>query len=128
MNTNLKKAVLKQIGISEKEFKKNASDYMNAQNGISGFISYSETHKFALDNQKYINELLDEMADDQGIEVVEMIKSFGIFRKNAIDKDELKDVYRFLGGNKNSDDYETFSILNVLAWLSVETLAFELDN
>lgn len=128
MNTNLKNAVLKQIGISEREFKKNASDYMNAQNGISGFISYSETHKFALDNQKEINELLDEMADDQGIEVVEMVKGFGIFRKDGIDKEELKDLYKFLGGNKNTDDYETFSILNVLSWLCVETLAFEYDN
>lgn len=125
MNKSLEKAVLSQIGISKKEFKENVNDYQNAQSGIPGFIYYNETHKFALKSQKLINELLDELADDQGIEVVELVKSFGVFR-NGMDKEELKDLYKFLGGNKREKDYETNSVLNVLAWLCVEQLAFEL--
>lgn len=128
METKLQNAVLKQIGISKKEFKNNVSDYQDASMGITGFIYYSNTHKFALKNQKEINYLLDELADEQGIEVVEMVKSFGVFRKNGMDKDELKDLYKFLGGNKNANSYETSSVLNVLAWLCVEHLAFYLGE
>jgi hypothetical protein len=124
MNTNLKNAVLEQIGISKKEFKNNASDYADASNGVSGFIYCSDTHKFALDNQNEINNLLDELADDQGIEVVELVKSFGVFRGN-MDKEELKDLYKFISGNKN---IKQGSVTNVLAWLCVEQLSFELNN
>jgi hypothetical protein len=127
MNTKLQNSVLKQIGITLKEFKNNVSDYQNAQNGIPGFTYYSDTHKFALKNQFLIIELLNELADDQGIEVVELVKSFGVFR-NGMDKEELNDLYKFLGEQKNADKYETFSVLNVLAWLCVEHLAFEFDN
>ena len=128
METKLQNAVLKQIGISKKEFKNNVSDYQDASMGIAGFNYYSDTHKFALKNQKKINSLLDELADEQGIEVVEMVKSFGVFSKNGMDKDELKDLYKFLGGNKNANSYETNSVLNVLAWLCVEHLALYLGE
>ena len=124
MNTNLKNAVLNQIGISKKEFKNNASDYSDASNGVTGFIYYSDTHEFAINNQNEINELLEELADDQGIEVVELVKSFGVFRGN-MDKEELKDLYKFLAGNKN---IEQGSVTNVLAWLCVEQLAYEYNN
>ena len=128
METKLQNAVLKQIGISKKEFKNNISDYQDASTGIPGLTYYSDTHKFALKNQKEINSLLDELADEQGVEVVEVVKSFGVFRKNGMDKDELKDLYKFLGGNKNANSYETNSVLNVLAWLCVEHLAFYLEE
>lgn len=127
MNKELIKAVLNQIGISKKEFKENVSDYFNAANGVSGFIYYGNTHKFALDNQESINELLDELSDEQGVDVIEMVQNFGIF-KGKMDKEEKKDLYKFLGGNNDIEAYETNSVLNVLAWLCVEQLAFELDN
>jgi len=127
MNSKLQKAVLNQIGITKKEFENNVSDYQNAQNGIPGFTYYSDTHKFALQNQSLIIELLNDLADEQGVEIVEMVKNFGVF-KGEMDKDELKDLYKFLGEQKNADKYDTYSVLNVLAWLCVEHLAFELDN
>lgn len=127
MEKKLEKAVLSQIGITRKEFKKNVSDYFNAQNGVSGFIYYGDTHEFALDNQELIFELLEELADEQGVDIVEMVKGFGVFR-GEMDKEELKDLYKFLGGNNDIEAYETNSVLNVLAWLCVEQLAFELDN
>jgi hypothetical protein len=127
METKLMNAVLKQVGVTKKEFTQNVTNYQNAQYGISGFCYYSDTHKFALKNQSLINDLLDELADEQGCEVVEMVKNFGVF-KGKMDKDELKDLYMFLGGNKKESNYNTNSVLNVLAWLCVEQLAFELDN
>ena len=127
MEAKLMNAVLKQIGVSKREFTQNASDYQNAQNGVSGFIYYGDTHKFALKNQESINRLLDELADEQSVEVVEMVKSFGVFR-GEMDKEELKDLYKFLGGNKKADAYETNSVLNVLSWLCVEQLAYELGE
>ena len=127
METKLINAVLKQVGVTKKEFTQNVSDYQNAQSGIPGFCYYSDTHKFALKNQSLINNLLDELANDQGCEVVEMVKNFGVF-KGEMDKDELKDLYMFLGGNKKESNYKTNSVLKVLAWLCVEQLAFELDN
>jgi hypothetical protein len=127
MNAKLQNAVLKQIGISLKEFKNNVSDYFDASAGIPGFTYYSDTHKFSLKNQSLINGLLEELADDQGIDVVEMVSNFGVF-KGCMDKDEKKDLYLFLGGNKKESDYNTYSVLNVMAWLCVETLAFEMDK
>ena len=127
MKTQLEKAILNQIGVSKKEFTNNVTDYQNAQNGIPGFTYYSDTHKFALKNQSLIIELLEECAEEQGTEVLEMILSFGVFR-NGADKDEKKDIYKFLGGNKNADSYETYNVLNVMAWFCVEHLAFLLDN
>lgn len=127
MNSKLQNAVLTQIGITKKEFTKNLTDYQNASYGIPGFTYYSETHFFALKNQKLIIELLNDLADEQGLEIVEMVKNFGVFR-GEMDKDELKDLYKFLGEQKNPDKYDTYSVLNVLAWLCVEHLAFELDN
>lgn len=127
METKLQNAVLKQIGISKRKFIENVGDYQNASVGIPGFTYYSDTHKFALKNQSLINDLLEEQAEQMGEDVFTMISGFGIFR-NGMDKDEKKDVYKFLGGNRNEKSYETNSVLNVLAWFAVEQLAFELDN
>ena len=124
MNTLLEKRILQQVGISKKEFTKNVADYRDASAGIPGFCYYSDTHTFALKNQSLIIDLLNEVADDLGEDVVNMVSNFGIFR-NGIDKDEKKDLYNFLGGNKK---IQQGSITNILAWFCVEQLAFELDN
>ena len=125
MDKKLQTAVLKQIGISLKEFKENISDYRNCSTGVSGFIYYHETHAFSMKNQSLICELLNDMADDQGEDVVTMVGGFGIFRKDPISKEDKQDLYNFLGGNKKTTQGP---ITNVLAWLCVEQLAFELGN
>lgn len=127
MNTKLRNAVLDQIGVSLNEFKENVSDYRDASSGISGFTYYSETHKFALKNQSLINELLEEVAEEIGDDVFNMVSNFGVFR-GGIDNDEKKDIYKFLGGNRNEKSYNTYNVLNVMAWFAVEHLAYELDN
>ena len=110
-------AVLRQLGSKE-----NIEDiYRNGINGgYSGFIYYTETHKFAIKNRKAIIELLEEMAFHlYDNDVVEMVKSFNTFRRNGMDKDELRDLYRYLGGVK----VEQGSITNIMAWFAAEEVA-----
>lgn len=125
MKTSLQNAILKQIGISKKEFKANVRDYQNAQNGIPGFTYYSDTHKFAMKNQNAIVELLEEQAEDLGEDVIEMVSNFGIFRRDKISKEDKKDLYNYLGGNKKITQGP---ITNVMAWFAVEHLAFLFDE
>ena len=110
-------AVLRQLGSKE-----NIEDiYRNGINGgYSGFIYYTETHKFAIKNRKAIIELLEELAFHlYDNDVVEMVKSFNTFRRNGMDKDELRDLYRYLGGAK----VEQGSITNIMAWFAAEEVA-----
>lgn len=125
MKTSLQNAILKQIGISKKEFKANVSDYYNASNGISGFTYYSDTHKFAMKQQNAIVELLEEQADQLGEDVINMVSNFGIFRRDKINKQDKKDLYNYLCGNKKVTQGP---ITNVLAWFAVEHLAYLMDN
>jgi len=110
-------AVLRQLGSKD-----NIEDiYRNGINGgYSGFIYYTETHKFAIKNRKSIIALLEELAFHlYDNDVVEMVKSFNTFRRNGMDKDELRDLYRYLGGAK----VEQGSITNIMAWFAAEEVA-----
>ena len=125
MKTSLQNAILKQIGISKKEFKANVSDYYNASNGIPGFTFYSDTYKFAMKQQNAIVELLEEQADQLGEDVINMVSNFGIFRRDKMNKQDEKDLYNYLGGNKKVTQGP---ITNILAWFAVEHLAYLMDN
>jgi hypothetical protein len=124
MTTELKNAILKQIGISETEFKENIQDYFDARNGISGFTYYSDTHEFSMENQELINDLLDEYSDELGMSSYELITSFNML-KNNLNFQDKKDIHAFLSNNTN---IEQGQITNTLAWFCVEQLAFELDQ
>ena len=87
--------------------------------GFSGFIYYADTHKFAMRNRKAIVEMLEEMADQLGEDVVQMVNGFGVFRPNGMDADDKKDLYRYLGGAK----VEQGAITNVMAWFAAEEVA-----
>ena len=81
--------------------------------GFSGFIYYNETHEFAMNHRKQITELLEETADSLGEDVVSMVCSFRCVNG---DKDDKKDLYRYLGGAK----VEQCSITNAMAWFAAE--------
>ena len=95
---SIAKAVINQFGGWE-QFKESAPDVSNygIDGGFSGFIYYSETHKFTLKNRAAIVELLEETADSLGVDVVAMVSNFGIFRSSAMDNDDKKDLYKILG-------------------------------
>jgi hypothetical protein len=120
-NERLANAVIKQLGVPFKELLQNANNYRDASSGINGFIYYDETHKFALKNRKAIIELLEEQAEQMDTNVIDLVKSFNCLE---VDNDDLKDLYKFLGGSK----VEQSSITNALAWFALETIIYELIN
>lgn len=87
--------------------------------GFPGFTYYSDTHKFAIDNQKDIVSMLEDMADQLGEEVTAMVSGFGVFRNSPMDKDDKKDLYKYLSGVAP----EQGAITNVMAWFAAEEVA-----
>ena len=120
-SSKLANAVINQIGLPFKELLQNANDYTNASNGINGFIYYVETHKFAVKNRKAIVQLLEEQSEQMDTNVIDFVKSFNCLE---VDNDDLKDLYKFLGGAK----VEQSSITNALAWFALESIIYELIN
>lgn len=107
-------AVIKNIGIDNVE---NINSHGIA-GGYSGFIYYSDTHKFAIKHQKDIVTMLEEMADSMGQDVVEMVSGFGVFRNSPMDQGDKKDLYKYLAGVKPSQG----AITNVVAWFAAEEI------
>jgi hypothetical protein len=112
-------AVVSRIG------KESIMDVVNhgIDGGFSGFIYYSDTHKFALQYRKLINKLLDESADSLGEDVVNMVNNFGVF-SGKMDADEKKDLYKYLGGAK----VQQGSVTNVMAWFAAEEVCRMFDE
>ena len=81
--------------------------------GYGGFIYYEDTHKFAMRYRKDIISMLEEKADSLGEDIVAMVCGFNCV--NA-DKDDKRDLYRYLGMSK----VEQGSITNALAWFAAE--------
>lgn len=86
--------------------------------GFSGFIYYTDTHRFAMRNRKTIIQMLEEDAECVGEDVVTMVSGFGQFRNNKMDSDDKKDLYRYLGGAT----CEQSTITNLMAWYAAETV------
>lgn len=92
--------------------------------GFSGFIYYSETHKFAMRYRKLIVKLLEETAEMLGEDVVSMVSNFGVFRRSPMDADDKKQLYRYLGGGR----CEQSAITNIMAWFAAEEVCRRFDN
>ena len=92
--------------------------------GYSGFIYYSDTHAFAMRYRKLIVKLLEEQAYNMGEEVVSMVNNFGVFRNSAMDNEDRKDLYKYLGGGK----CEQSTITNLMAWFAAEEVCRMFDN
>lgn len=120
----LSRAVLNQIGLTWEEISSRPSDFQNANAGVSGFISYHETHEFTKKHRKTIVEMLEEQADEFGQDVVEMVNGFGVFRPDGMNKDDKKDLYRLLGGGLPDQG----TITNVMAWYALEETMHQVEN
>jgi hypothetical protein len=105
-------AVISRIGLDS------VSDVINhgIDGGYSGFIYYSETHKFAMQYRKHIVPMLEEMAEQLGEDVVKMVSGFGVFRHSPMDAEDRRDLYKYLGGGRP----EQGTITNVMAWFAAE--------
>ncbi len=65
-NKNLAKKVLKQINLSWSELIERPGDFRNADSGVSGFIYYTETVKFAKNNMVLIQNAINDLEKDTG--------------------------------------------------------------
>lgn len=116
MNKKLINAVAKQIG-GMANLKDHASDICNcgAAGGFNGFVYYTDTLAFTKRNHALIIELLNNYADDMGINVLELLSGFNCFK-------DMKEHEIFDGlMNHKSDDRTT--IYNGLAWFALEEAA-----
>ena len=113
-------AVINNIGMDS------VMDVVNhgADSGFSGFIYYSDTHKFAMKYRKLIAAWLEQEADELGEDVISMVGNFGVFRNSKMDADDKRDLYKYLGGGKP----EQGTITNVLAWFALEEVCRLFDN
>ena len=93
--------------------------------GFSGFITFTDTHAFAMKHRKAIKNLLQESADDQGIDIPEMVSYFGIFKNSKMDSEDKQELYNYLGTGK----CEIGPITNIMAWFAAEEVCrwFEED-
>jgi len=113
----LARRVVEQMG-GEESFLESYQNIVNhgINGGFSGFIYYSETCKFALDNIKLIRDLAKDHAEQLGIGMLEMIAGF-----NCLVSDYSQDeIGETLWGNA-----EDTQILNALAWYAGEEIARE---
>ena len=92
--------------------------------GYNGFIYYTDTHSFAMRYRKLIVRLLEEQAEQLGEEVVSMVSNFGVFRRSAMDNEDRKELYKYLGGGK----CEQSTITNLMAWFAAEEVCRMFEN
>lgn len=111
--TKLINAVIRQLG-GEQDIED--INWHGIAGGYGGFIYYSDTHKFAMRNRKQIVELLEDMADELGEDVLGMISNFRVFRNSPMDADDRKNLYKYLGGGSP----EHGRIKNAMAWFAAE--------
>ena len=68
--------------------------------------------------------MLEETGDSLDEDVVVMVSNFGVFRRNGMDKDDRKDLYRYLGEAK----VEQGTITNLMAWFAAEEVCRLFEN
>lgn len=113
-------AVINRIGIDAvKDINNHGID-----GGFHGFIYYKDTHAFAMRYRKLIVKMLEQQADEFGQEVVQMVSGFGVFRRSAMDNEDRKELYRYLGGGK----CEQSTITNLMAWYAAEEVCHMFDH
>lgn len=100
----------------------------DVSNGYNGWIYSADTIAFAerKQNRKQIIQLLEDDAEAFGEQegIVTMVSNFGYFKNNrdkksTMDKDDKRDMYRYLSEVKCED----FVIPNLMAWYAAETVA-----
>lgn len=124
----LLRAVARQMG-GWSEFRESASDIANhgIAGGFSGFIYYTETIAFYRKNRAAILDLLEQQAEELGMDPTEMVCGFNCLRTDdQKDRAELnREVWRTLGGRMGPDDY---LVANALAWYAAEEAARAVDG
>lgn len=94
--------------------------------GFGDFIYYSDTVAFYKKYRKAINKLAEELAEELGADVVEMVGAFNCIEaydyetKQWTDKDDRKDIAICLFGGSLRTLTDDNHIPNALAWFAAE--------
>jgi len=116
LDCRLISAVLDQLGIDDDEGG-TLEDIANhgISGGFTGFIYYSETMQFYIDNQELIRDQLKEEAESYGSDsAISLVMSF-----NCINEETTEDE---VGETLYSLNHDT-QVANCLAWYAAETVA-----
>lgn len=121
MNKKLINAVAKQMS-GMANLKNQASDICNygAAGGFNGFVYYTDTVAFTKRNHALIIELLNNYADDMGINALELLNGFNCFK-------DMKE-HEIFDGLMNPKSEDRTTIYNGLAWFALEEVARYIDN
>ena len=123
MNEKIYKAVIKQLGYDklEEEVKSSLEDVINhgAGVGFRGFTYYSDTIAFFRKNKKHIIMLAENMAEDLGEDVTNMIKGFNCLKDYELSNSQIGKVLY----GKFSDSGDNVQIMNALSWFALEEVA-----
>ena len=116
----MKTAVLTQLGITD--LNEDAMTTLNdivdhgISGGFNGFIWYTDTVKFAVDNIEAIKDQLKEDAQEFGDEsIAELVSSFNCLGGNYSQDEIAEAIY--------TEDEDATDIMNALAWYAAETVA-----
>ena len=125
-NTNLPtplvESVIKQMG-SWDSFKESAQGIARhgADAGWNGFIYYDQTVTFAKQNLDGIMQVACDLANELGMDVTDMIASFGCLRGDSITSNDVAACLV-------SDTDNTVQVMNALAWFALEEVAHSYDT
>lgn len=90
-----------------------------ANSGFSGFIYSNECLAFFNDNKKEIIELLEQQAEELGIDMLVMVQSFNCLRDN---KYSLTEISQAIYNNS-----EEACIIDAICWFVLEQYASSTD-
>jgi hypothetical protein len=85
--------------------------------GISGFIYYSETIPFFMENRRDIVKHMEQTAAELGTDIISMVQGFGTFRNS--DKPTPSEIGRALWDSGNQWEDLT-NLYNVFSWYTLE--------
>lgn len=122
MEKKLVKAVIKQLG--DTTYFDDVSNH-GAGGGFPGFTYYDDTVAFFRKNKKEIVELAENMANDLGEDVTNMIKGFNCLKDLELTNSQIGKVLY----GRFSDSGNNTIIMNALSWFALEEVArHEIDK
>tara|TARA_R110000737_G_scaffold351819_1_gene395220 strand:- start:203 stop:592 length:390 start_codon:yes stop_codon:yes gene_type:complete len=129
MNQTLIDAVTAQLNCDDDELNSTMSDIAShgADAGFSGFIYHSETCQFARDNMAAIYRQIKDDAEDFGTDPLELVAGFRCLN-GEFPAYEIASVIHDDRDDATRNDGAETSILNALAWYSLEFAAHSFDN
>ena len=110
---------------SKREFFKLSTQFENcaehgADMGFPGFIHYSETIPFFIENRTDIVKHMEQTASELGTDIISMVQNFGEFRNS--EKPTSSEVGRAIWDSGKKWP-ELTSLYNVFAWYALEEVS-----